>query len=184
MVVKYQNANQNISLENIRHILKVISEIISKPSKYILDKLTPNSSNTKNNFQQDSQKLINENKLKLYNSMDSLSNSLKDNKMFYEEYFDFCEIQDMIKDTLNRDYALIENSDLKFILELITDFSQLINYKIDLIENDEFNEDEFKLKYNSYLTSFNNSQIYFYEHICNESLDDDLFTEYTNIIVE
>ena len=116
--------------------------------------------------------------------MDSLSESLKKNQLFNDEYFDFCEIQDITKYTLNRRETLIANSDFEFHLELIISFSDMINYKIDLIEKNKFDEKEFESKYNSYLTIFNNSKTYFYENICDETLDDDLFIKCINSIME
>ena len=113
----------------------------------------------------------------MYNLVDSIANLLKEDDFFYDEYFDFCEIQDMIKDTLNRD--LIKKSDLVFILVLV-----LIYYKLNLKENNEFNVDDYESVYNLFLTKFNESQTYFYENICDETIDDDLFIEYTNIIME
>ena len=36
----------------------------------------------------------------MYALMDSIASLLKEDDFFYDEYFDFCEIQDMIKYTL------------------------------------------------------------------------------------
>ena len=69
-----------------------------------------------------------------------------------------------------------------FILVLVLNFSDLIYYKLNLKEN--FNDDDYESVYNLFLTKFNESQIYFYENICDETLDDDLFIKYTNIIME
>lgn len=197
MNVMYQDNSKNINLEDIRQILKVISDLISKPSRYMLNKFKSNQNTLNKEFQnkeyimttttetsENQLMKFNAKKIELYDQMDSLSESLRKNKLFDDEYFDFCEIQDITKDTLNRKETVITNSDFKFLLELIIDFSNIINYKIDLIEKNEFNEKDYESKYNSYLTSFNKSKIYFYENICDETLDDDLFIEYTNIIME
>ena len=196
MNVMYQDNSKNINLEDIRQILKVISDLISKPSRYMLNKFKSNQNTLNKEFQnkeyimttttetsENQLMKFNAKKIELYDQMDSLSESLRKNKLFDDEYFDFCEIQDITKDTLNRKETVITNSDFKFLLELIIDFSNIINYKIDLIEKNEFNEKDYESKYNSYLTSFNKSKIYFYENICDETLDDDLFIEYTNIIM-
>lgn len=196
MNVMYQDNSKNINLEDIRQILKVISDLISKPSRYMLNKFKSNQNTLNKEFQnkeyimttttetsENQLMKFNAKKIELYDQMDSLSESLRKNKLFDDEYFDFCEIQDITKDTLNRKETVITNSDFKFLLELIIDFSNIINYKIDLIEKNEFDEKDYESKYNSYLTSFNKSKIYFYENICDETLDDDLFIEYTNIIM-
>ena len=197
MNVMYQDNSKNINLEDIRQILKVISDLISKPSRYMLNKFKSNQNTLNKEFQnkeyimttttetsENQLMKFNAKKIELYAQMDSLSESLMKNKLFVDEYFDFCEIQDITKDTLNRKETVITNSDFKFLLELIIDFSNIINYKIDLIEKNEFDEKDYESKYNSYLTSFNKSKIYFYENICDETLDDDLFIEYTNILME
>lgn len=187
MVTIYQKNNQNIGLEDIREILKIIAEIISKPSDYIIKKIKINSTKSADikyhNKQQQDHKNQAPSKIELYNTMDSLAESLKKNESFYDEYFDFCEIQDMIKYTLDRESSLIKDSDLEFILKLVKNFSDLINHKIDLIENEEFDDKKFESEYNSYLTGLNESKIYFFENVCDETLDDDLFIKYTNIIM-
>ena len=180
----HENNTQKIDLEDIKEILRHIAEMISKPSEYISDKIRSDSNEIKIRNIQVTPITYGEKHTALYNSMDSLATALKNNELFYDEYFDFCEIQDMIKDTLNRDSSLITQSDLEFIMGLVEDFSRLLNCKIDLIENNEFNEKEFESGYDSYLTKFQEYQIYFYKNICDETLDDDLFIEYANIIVE
>ena len=180
MVNSYQSNSIGIDLENIEEILKKIAEIISKPSKCstATEDITDEIHNTENTII----KIENNKKLEMYNLLDSIANLLKEDDFFYDEYFDFCEIQDMIKDTLNRD--LIKKSDLVFILVLVLNFSNLIYYKLNLKENDEFNVDDYESIYNLFLTKFNETQTYFYENICDETLDDDLFNEYTNLIME
>ena len=183
MVNSYQSNYVGTNLENIEEILKKIAEIISKPSKYISDKLKSSSTATEDITDEihitenTIIEIENNKKLEMYNLVDSIANLLKEDDFFYDEYFDFCEIQDMIKDTLNRD--LIKKSDLVFILVLV-----LIYYKLNLKENNEFNVDDYESVYNLFLTKFNESQTYFYENICDETIDDDLFIEYTNIIME
>lgn len=198
MLTNFQSNNQIISLEDIEEYLRFIAEIVLKPSRYLLKKLNSlNSGNiddvNKMKYQANHDELLNKynelkgefnnNKVKLYLEMDSLADSLKENDIFYDEYFNFCEIKDMTKDTFDRDFSLIKNDDFDFILDLVVNFSNLINYKINLINTDMFNEREFGLEYDDYLTSFNKSKTYYYENICDESIDDDLFVEYTNIIM-
>lgn len=188
MINTYQSNPIGINLENIEEILKKIAQIISKPSKYILNKLNSSSTATEDitdeihNTGNTIIEIDDDKKLEMYNLVDSIANLLKEDDFFYDEYFDFCEIQDMIKDTLNR--KLIKESDLVFILILVLNFSELIYYKLNLKENNTFNVDDYKSVYNLFLTKFNESQTYFYENICDETLDDDLFIEYTNIIME
>ena len=182
-----QNDSASINLEDIEEILKKIAEIISKPSKYILDKLKYRSIANEdigdeiNNSENIILEIDADEKIEIYDLVDNAANLLKEDSFFYDEYFDFCEIQDMIKDTLKRD--LIKESDLEFILSLVLNFFELVFYKLDLKENGVFNEDNYKSSYNLFLTKFHQSQIYFYENICDETLDDDLFMEYTGIIM-
>lgn len=184
----YQINYAYISLENIEEILKKIAQIIVKPSKNILDKLMSGSTPTEDktdeihNYENIVVEIDDNKKIEMYNLVDSIAGLLKKDDFFYDEYFDFCEIQDMIKDTLNRDE--IKESDLVFLLNLVFNFSKLIYHKLNLKENDNFNSDDYESVYNLFLTKFNESQSYFYEKICDESLDDDLFIEYTNIIME
>ena len=186
MINSYQSNYTGINLENIEEILKKIVETISKPSKYIFNKLNSSSTTTEDITDkiQNTENIIIEiddnKKFEMYNLVDSLAKLLKEDDFFYDEYFDFCEIQDIIKDTLNRD--VIKKSDLMFILVLVLNFSKLIYYKLNLKEN--FNADDYESVYNLFLTKFNESQIYFYENICDETLDNDLFIKYTNIIME
>ena len=198
MLTNYQVNTQIIYLEDIEEYLKLIVEIVLKPSRYILKKIKSlNTSHikqfNKERYQINYDLLINSydvlenkfnnDKIYLYHEMDSLANSLKDNDLFYDEYFDFCEIQDMIKYTFDRDFSLIKDADLDFVLDLVINFSKLINHKINLVETNSFNEEEFESEYIDYLTSFNKSNIYYYENICDESIDDEVFNEFTNIIM-
>ena len=187
MVNSYQSNYVGTNLENIEEILKKIAEIISKPSKYISDKLKSSSTATEDiteeihNAENILIEIDDNKKIEMYELMDSIANLLKEDDFFYDEYFDFCEIQDMTKDTLNMDS--IKRFDLVFILILVLDFSKLVCHKLDLKENNTFNVEGYESAYNLFLTKFNESQISFYENICDETLDDDLFIEYTNIIM-
>lgn len=126
---------------------------------------------------------FNNNKLNLYQEMDSLANSLKENELFYDEYYDFCEIKDLTKDTFDRDFSLIKDEDFEFILDLVVNFSKIINYKIKLLETDCFDEEKFQSEYYDYLTGFNKSKTYYFGNICDDSIDDELLVEYMNIIM-
>ena len=198
MLINYSFNNQTISLEDIEEYLKFIAEIVLKPSRYVLKKLNAlNSRNidefNKERYQINHDTLINKynelelefnnNKLNLYHEMDLLANSLKENELFYDEYFDFCEIRDITKDTFDRDFSLIDDEDFDFILKLVVNFSKLINYKIKLLESGTFDEEKFQSRYYDYLTGFNKSKTYYFENICDDSIPDDLFVEYTNIIM-
>lgn len=199
MMANYQNNVQYIDFEDLEEYLELIVEIVLKPSRFLLKKLNSLSNRkikkaNKEKYQANQDILINKynelevefnnDKINLYQEMDSLASSLKNSDFFYDEYFDFCEIKDIIKYTFDRDFSLIKDEDLEFILELVISFSKIISYKLDLIENDSFNEKKFESEYNDYLTNFNKSKTYYYENICDESIDDDSFVEYTNIIME
>lgn len=198
MLTNYRLNNQVLSLEDIEEYLKFISEIVLKPSRYVLKKLNSLSSRdvdefNKERYQTNHDTLINKyhelevefnnNKLNLYQEMDSLANSLKENELFYDEYYDFCEIKDITKDTFDRDFSLIKDDDFEFVLDLVVNFSKIINYKIKLLETDSFDEEKFQSEYYDYLTGFNKSKTYYFENICDDSIDDELFVEYTNIIM-
>ena len=194
MVTNYQINNQYAGFKDLEDYLELIAEIVLKPSRYLLNKLNSLHSNNEEKYQKNHEILINEyvelknkfdnDKINLYQDLDLLAISLKENELFYDEYFDFCEIKDMIKDTFDRDLSSINNDDFEFILELVTDFSEIISYKYRLIENNDFDETIFESKYNEYLTNFNKSKSYYYENICDESIDDELFKEYSRIIME
>ena len=194
MVTNYQINNQYQDFKDLEDYLELIAEIVLKPSRYFLNKLNSLHSNNEEKYQKNHEILINEyvelknkfdnDKINLYQDLDLLAISLKENELFYDEYFDFCEIKDMIKDTFDRDLSSINNDDFEFILELVTDFSEIISYKYRLIENNDFDETIFESKYNKYLTNFNKSKSYYYENICDESIDDELFKEYSRIIME
>ena len=187
MVTINQNNNLNVNLESIEEILKIIADAIAKPSKYFIDKIKSDSATAvelnyeTKDFHKTNHNINNE---EIYDTMNSIAGSLKKNKLFYDEYFDFCEIQDMTQDTLNRDESLIKKSDLEFLLQLVSDFSEIINFKISLIENEEFADEKYESEYNSYLNRFNKSKNYFYENICEEDIDEDLFIEYANTIID
>ena len=194
MVTNYQINNQYLDFKDLEDYLELIAEIVLKPSRYLLNKLNSLHSNNEEKYQKNHEILINEyvelknkfdnDKINLYQDLDLLAISLKENELFYDEYFDFCEIKDMIKDTFDRDLSSINNDDFEFILELVTDFSEIISYKYRLIKNNDFDETIFESKYNEYLTNFNKSKSYYYENICDESIDDELFKEYSRIIME
>ena len=177
MMANYQNNVQYIDFEDLEEYLELIVEIVLKPSRFLLKKLNSLSNRkikkvNKEKYQANQDILINKynelevefnnDKINLYQEMDSLASSLKNSDFFYDEYFDFCEIKDIIKYTFDRDFSLIKDEDLEFILELVISFSKIISYKLDLIENDSFNEKKFESEYNDYLTNFNKSITYYY----------------------
>lgn len=195
MQAEIKTNSTSMDLEEFKECLIIIVEIISKPPRYILNKLRDITSSTKTenksvnsndiNSQYDERELeeFNDNKIMLFKKMDNISGSLKSNENCYNEYFDFCEIKDMTQDILNRDISIITEADLDFILDLFKNFFRIIDYKFTLLKTDTFNAEEFKSKYNSYLTHFNNSKTYYYENICNDSIDNELFQQYSNIIM-
>ncbi len=167
MTTMYKNnLNLNINVENIKKQLDSIIIVISKPQEYVSKKIKT--------------KEINDQINRLIKSTDKICELLKEDELFYDEYYDFCEIQDIVKITLNRELIEITSSDLNFISRIFNDFFEFIECKIQLIDNDDL--DKIESEYNSYLTLFNNSKIYFYENICNDTIDNDIFLEYCNII--
>ena len=150
MVTNYQINNQYLDFKDLEDYLELIAEIVLKPSRYLLNKLNSSHINNEEKYQKNHEMLINEynelknkfdnDKINLYQDLDLLAISLKENELFYDEYFDFCEIKDMIKDTFDRDLSSINNDDFEFILDLVTDFSEIISYKYRLIENNDFDE--------------------------------------------
>jgi len=181
MQINYQN-KYNIDLEDIKEHLKAIFELILKPSKQVINKIKNNPKNIE--FSNDEIQIIRHHMNKLYQDMDEICIELKRNDFFYDEYFDFCEIEDLIKYTLNRNLSLITESDFEFISELIKDFFNLIDFKLTLVENNVYDNEKFKRRYDRYLSDFDKSKTYFYKNICDESLDNDLFIKYCNIIME
>lgn len=181
MQINYQN-NYNIDLEDIKEHLKAIFELILKPSKQVINKIKNKPKPIE--FSDNEIQIIRYHMSELYHDMDEISIELKSNDFFYDEYFDFCEIEDMIKFTLNRNLSLITESDFEFISELIKDFYNLIDFKLTLVENKVYDDEKFKHRYNRYLSDFDKSKTYFYKNICDETLDDDLYIKYCNIIME
>ena len=127
----------NVDLEKIEEYIKNVLKLIQDSSKQVINKIT-----NKNN-------VINENKIKhnislLFQEMNEISLALKRNDLFYDEYFEFCEIEDMIKYTLNRNFLIISEPDLDFILNLVINFFNLIQFKVKSIENNSFDEKKFE----------------------------------------
>lgn len=159
--VYQSNANVCVDAENIKKCIKSISDLIFKSSKYVSNKIEVN---------------------KTKHEMECLAGLLERSEFFQEEYFDFSEIQDMITYALNRDFSVIKRADFDFILEIVNNFSDLINFKIALLEKDSFDEKKFKLQYDLFLSNMAGSKIYFYDAVCTEDIDEELFVEYCNII--
>lgn len=184
MVNNYQNnVNFSIDLENIENYLNKIVELISTPSKKVINKIIDK---TKSSNEPSHDGYLNEINVKinnLYHNMDEIVILLKNNNFFNDEYFDFCEIQDMIKDTLNRDLIKITNDDLAFVIDLIRNFSDLVGYKIMLAENTNFNNKDYKLKHQSYFSNLNELKSYYYDNIYGGIVDEDLFLTFSQIIM-
>ena len=119
---------------------------------------------------------------RFYQKIDELCGTLKNNEYFKDEYYNFRDISDMIKDILNNTDS-VKKSDLDFISLLLDDFIKFISHKNRLIENNEFSPLKFSSEYNTYLTRFNKSKAYYYENIFGQSIDDELFIEYSNILL-
>lgn len=174
------NINYNVDLEDIKKYLEKIVELISRPPKYVLNKIT---NKTKNQDETDEKEF--EYYMNLLNQkIELLSDALYKSKFFYDEYYDLCEIKDLFKYTLNRDLSTIKYSDLEFIIKLFKDFFEILDYKLTLLENNKFDEKLFESKYEIYLSTFNKSKTYFYNEIYDETMDDSLFVEFCNLIQE
>lgn len=171
----------NIDLEKIEEYIKNVLKLIQDSSKQVINKIT-----TKNKTVTEE---INENKIKhnitlLFQEMNEISIALKMNDLFYDEYFEFCEIEDMIKYTLNRNLLILSESDLDFILNLVINFFYLIQFKVNLIKNNSFDEKKFEEKYEEYSSTLDEYKLYFFDNICNEKIDENTFRKYCNIIME
>ena len=83
-------------------------------------------------------------------------NYLKENQdIFPNEYYDYLDINDMIKYTLKRNNSFITNNDFNFVNFLIDIFFKLILYKLNLLKDNEykFNETfpyDFNIKYGKF----------------------------------
>ena len=180
MHVNSQNsATVSIYLEKIEEYIKNLLKLIQDSSKQIINKIT-NKNEIKEGITEDE---VKQHILLLYQEMDETSVALKKNDLFYEEYFEFREIEDMIKYTLNRNLISISESDLKFILNLVINFFKLVESKVNL-KKGSIDKEKFKVKYEEYLSTLDDYKIYFFDRIYDESLDEDVFIKYCNIIME
>ena len=85
MVTNYQITNQSVNFEVLEDYLELMAEIVLKPSRYLLKKLSLLHDN-KDNYQTNHEMLINEynelknkfdnDKINLYQNLDSLAISL------------------------------------------------------------------------------------------------------------
>lgn len=179
MYVNSQNsATVNIDLEKIEEYIKNVLKLIQDSSKQVINKIT-NKNKIKEEITEDE---VKQHILLLYQKMDETSIALKNNDLFHEEYFEFREIEDMIKYTLNRNLITISESDLEFILNLVMNFFKLVESKVNL-KKDSFDEEKFKVKYEEYLSALDEYKIYFFDRIYDESLDEDAFIKYCKIIM-
>lgn len=180
MHVNSQNsATFNIDLEKIEEYIKNVLKLTQDSSKQVINKIT-NKNKIKEEITEDE---VKQHILLLYQKMDETAIALKKNDLFHEEYFEFREIEDMIKYTLNRNLITISESDLEFILNLVINFFKLVESKVNL-KKDSFDEEKFKVKYEEYLSALDDYKIYFFDRIYDESLDEDTFIKYCNIIME
>ena len=168
--INYTNSNLIIDSNELEKYVKDISNLILRPPKYVFEGII---------------KLIfRYYKYKLFKNMSHFANSLKQrDDVFYDEYYSFIEIQDMIEYTLNRDFSEITNDDLDFILEIFLNFFDFLSYKLDVLEHKIENGD-----ISSRLELFNRkmdeSKKFYFKNICKEDMDIDLLIEYSNIIME
>lgn len=181
MYVNSQNsATVNIDLEKIEEYIKNVLKLIQDSSKQVINKIT-NKNKIKEEITEDE---VKQHILLLYQKMDETSIALKKNELFYDEYFEFREIEDMIKYTLNRNLITISELDLEFILNLVINFFKLVESKVNLKKDDSFDREKFKVKYEEYLSTLDDYKIYFFDRIYDESVDEDAFIKYCNIIME
>lgn len=181
MYVNSQNsATVNIDLEKIEEYIKNVLKLIQDSSKQVINKIT-NKNKIKEEITEDE---VKQHILLLYQKMDETSIALKKNELFYDEYFEFREIEDMIKYTLNRNLITISELDLEFILNLVINFFKLVESKVNLKKDDSFDREKFQVKYEEYLSTLDDYKIYFFDRIYDESVDEDAFIKYCNIIME
>ena len=167
MYLDSQNRTEfNIYLEKLEEYIKNVLKLIQNFSKSVINKITPNHISI------------------LYQKMTETSNALKMNDLFYDEYFEFREIEDMIKYTLNRNISIISESDLNLILNLLINFSELIEFKINLIKDNSFNKKKFDVKNEEYSSTLDEYKLYFFDNIYDETLDEDTYVKYCNLIME
>lgn len=180
MYVNSQNsATVNIDLEKIEEYIKNVLKLIQNSSKQVINKIT-NKNKINEEITEDE---VKQHILLLYQKMDETSVALKKNDLFYDEYFEFREIEDMIKYTLNKNLISISESDLEFILNLVINFFKLVESKVNL-NKDSIDKEKFKVKYEEYLSTLDDYKIYFFDRIYDESLDKEAFIKYCNIIME
>ena len=94
MVTNYQINNQYLDFKDLEDYLELIAEIVLKPSRYLLNKLNSLHSNNDEKYQKNHEILINEyvelknkfdnDKINLYQDLDLLAISLKENELFYD----------------------------------------------------------------------------------------------------
>ena len=101
-------------------------------------------------------------KINLYQNLDSLAISLKENDLFYDEYFDFCEIKDIIKDTFDRDF--LKRQDYYFVLANLLaenpDQTNLVGKQKTAIDIGNNPEGPFRFNPDYFVTRFGGMQYY------------------------
>lgn len=128
-------------------------------------------------------------KKRLFNKIDKLSMLLKENQdIFPREYYDWLEINEMIKYTL-RDAMTIKQEDLNFVTNMLNSFFELILSKLNLLKsnNCEFNENfnnEFNIKYDEFNLELYEFKEYFYNNIYQESFDVEEIIDYLKVAWE
>lgn len=94
----------------------------------------------------------------IFQKVDELAIILRKQPLFREEFFDLLEIQQITEYTLkNQDYTKPDIDQIKFVKKLFEEFSDLINYKINLFDTitdpkkiEEKTESKYQLKYTSF----------------------------------
>lgn len=164
------HANLTLDLDEFEKYVKYISNLILRPPKHIFESVI---------------KLIfRYYKYKLFKNMSHFASSLKKrDDLFYDEYYYFVEIQDMVEYTLNRDFSKITNDDLDFILEIFLNYFDFLSYKLDVLENKIENGD-ISSKLEAFNRKMDESKKFYFKNICLEDMDMDIFVEYSNIIME
>ena len=112
-------------------------------------------------------------------------NYLKENQdIFPNEYYDYLDINDMIKYTLKRNNSFITNNDFNFVNFLIDIFFKLILLKDNEYKFNETFPYDFNIEYGKFNIELFKSKEYFYNNIYSENYDEQDVIDYLKVALE
>ena len=114
MNVMYQDNSKNINLEDIRQILKVISDLISKPSRYMLNKFksNPNNQYINKEYNKQEEHLTKDDKIKYELILGFRKINGINKKEFYNKYnINLLDIN-KIKELIDKEYLIEDNDNI------------------------------------------------------------------------